>query len=119
MKHVLGKSFADTIKGIESYRQDMFRACAKFTTVYESGLGQMKVNLAKAEEEAKALRAIALKKKSKWLASAKYKDKIKGYLEVIDSVRQDHRQPEEAAGHDQDLRSSLGHEELPGASGWR
>lgn len=86
LKEVLDKSFVATIKGIESYRQDMFRACAKFTTVYENGLGQMKADLAKAEDEAKALRAIALKKKAKWLASAKYKDKIKGYLEVIDSV---------------------------------
>jgi len=86
MKQVLDKSFGETIKGIESYRQDMFRACAKFTTVYESGLGQMMANLAKAEEEAKSLRAIAVKKKAKWLASAKYKDKIRGYLEVIDSV---------------------------------
>ena len=88
LKEVLDKSFVSTIKGIESFRQDIFRACGKFTTVYENGFGQMKVDLAKAEEEAKALRAIAMKKKAKWLASTKYKDKIKGYLEVIDSVDQ-------------------------------
>ena len=88
LKEVFDKSFVSTIKGIESSRQDIFRACAKFTTVYENGFGQMRADLAKAEEEAKALRAIAMKKKAKWLASTKYKDKIKGYLEVIDSVDQ-------------------------------
>ena len=35
---------------------------------------------------AKKVRAVAEKKKSKWLASPKYKAKIKGYLETIDDI---------------------------------
>ncbi len=86
LKDVVDKSFLSTLKGIEDFRQDLFKACAKFGSVYADGFGVIKADLAKAEESAKTLRAIAVKKKSKWLASAKYKDKIKGYLEVIDSV---------------------------------
>ena len=86
LKDVVDKSFLSTLKGIEDFRQDLFKACTKFGNVYADGFGVIKADLAKAEESAKTLRAIAVKKKSKWLASAKYKDKIKGYLEVIDSV---------------------------------
>lgn len=86
LKDVVDKSFLSTLKGIEDFRQDLFKACTKFGNVYANGFDVIKADLAKAEESAKALRAIAMKKKSKWLASAKYKDKIKGYLEVIDSV---------------------------------
>lgn len=86
LKDVVDKSFLSTLKGIEDFRQDLFKVCTKFGNVYADGFGVIKADLAKAEESAKTLRAIAVKKKSKWLASAKYKDKIKGYLEVIDSV---------------------------------
>lgn len=86
LKDVVDKSFLSTLKGIEDFRQDLFKACAKFGSVYADGFGVIKADLAKAEESAKTLRAIAVKKKSKWLASAKYKDKIRNYLEIIDSV---------------------------------
>ncbi|MFG6413697.1 hypothetical protein ACG02S_07270 [Roseateles sp. DC23W] len=86
LKDVFDPSMASTIKGIETFRQDLYKACEKFSAIYDVSIGKIKTDLATAEQEAKNLRAIALKKKSKWLASKKYKDKIKGYLDVIDSV---------------------------------
>jgi DNA-binding transcriptional regulator GbsR (MarR family) len=88
LKDIADSSMVSTIKGIETFRQSLFKACDKFSEIYDAGIGQIKKDLDTAEEQCAALRAIANKKKSKWLASAKYKDKIKGYLEVIDSVEQ-------------------------------
>ena len=86
LKDVFEPSLASTIKGIETFRQDIHKACDRYCAVYDASIGKIKTDLATAEQEAKNLRAIALKKKSKWLVSKKYKDKINGYLEVIDSV---------------------------------
>jgi hypothetical protein len=86
LSEVLDPELAKLVKGIEQWKKDMLALSSKYSKEYETGIKAISADLAAASAEAKRLRAVADKKKSKWLASAKYKAKIKGYLDVIDDL---------------------------------
>jgi hypothetical protein len=86
MKDIMDSELATLGKGLESWRKTLLGHCEKASSAFEDGIAALRKQLADAAAENKKLRAIAEKKKSKWLASKEYKAKIKGYLEVIDDI---------------------------------
>ena len=86
LSEVIDPELAKLVKGLDQWKKDMQVVAAKFGKDYESGVKGIETDIAAAAAEAKKVRAVAEKKKSKWLASPKYKAKIKGYLETIDDI---------------------------------
>jgi len=86
LSEVIDPELAKLIKGVDSWKKDMTAVAAKYEKSFSAGMAVISKDLSAAEAEAKKLRGVANKKLKKWLASAKYKAKIKGYLDVIDDI---------------------------------
>jgi len=86
LKELMDPELGKLIKGVEEWRKSMHTMAAKYGNQFSAGMKDISDDLAAAATEVQNLRTIANKKKSKWLASSKYKAKIKGYLEVIDDL---------------------------------
>lgn len=86
VKEVLDSELAGMIKGMDQWRKDLIQHSNKASTVCAAGVKEIKANVDLASAESKKLRGICDKKKAKWLASAKYKAKIKDYLTMIDQI---------------------------------
>ena len=86
LSEVLDPELAKLVKGVDDWRKDMLAVAEKNEAALKKGLAAIGADLETAAAEAKKLRGVADKKKAKWLASAKYKAKIAGYLAVIDDL---------------------------------
>ncbi|MGE5115492.1 MAG: hypothetical protein ACM3N6_03255 [Betaproteobacteria bacterium] len=86
LSEVIDSELATLVKGIDQWKKDLMTLAVKFGKDFDNGIKAIGTDLDAAAAEAKKLRAVADKKKSKWLASPKYKAKIKGYLAVIDDI---------------------------------
>jgi hypothetical protein len=86
LSEVIDPELAKLVKGLDDWKKDMLALATKYGKDFSDGTKAIGADLAAASVEATKLRAVANKKKSKWLASAKYKAKIKGYLDVIDDL---------------------------------
>ena len=86
LKDLMDSELAGLMKGLDDWRKNIKTQMEKAQGNFTQGVAALRANVDSAGAEAKRLRGIADKKKAKWLVSSKYKAKIKGYLEVIDSV---------------------------------
>lgn len=88
LKELMDPELGKLIKGVDEWRKRLQTLSTQYGGAFSAGIKGIKDDLAAAKAEVANLRAIANKKKSKWLASSKYKAKIKGYLETIDAVEE-------------------------------
>lgn len=86
LSEVMDAEVGTLVKGIDQWRREMHAVASKYGAVFDAGRKAIEADLALVAAETKKLRAVADKKKAKWLVSPKYKAKIKGYLAVIDDI---------------------------------
>jgi hypothetical protein len=86
LSEVIDPGLAKLIKGVDDWRKNMLSVSSKYTKTFDQGIAAINADLSSASVQVKNLRAIANKKKKKWLVSPKYKAKIKGYIKAIDDI---------------------------------
>ncbi|MEO6410884.1 MAG: hypothetical protein ABIO45_19320 [Burkholderiaceae bacterium] len=86
LKEVMDPQLGKLVAGLESWRKDMVLQARAAATDFQAGVGALSTQLATAKSETATLRKTVEKKKARLLVSAKYKTKVKGYLEAIDAI---------------------------------
>ncbi len=86
LKQVVDPELLKLIAGLESWRKDMADRAGKASDEFKVGAATLAAQLAAAKMQNDALKKVVEKKKGKLLASAKYKTKMRGYLESIGAV---------------------------------
>ena len=86
LKEVMDPGLAKLVAGLEGWRKDLADRAGKAGDDFKVGTATLAAQLAGAKMQADALKKVVEKKKGKLLASAKYKTKMRGYLESIAAV---------------------------------
>jgi len=86
LNEIMDNNIAATIKGINQWKQDLKAKINDLNAALKASQDPVVASLKEATAQVAQLTALAEKKKAKWLKSAKYKDKIKIYLSVLDGI---------------------------------
>lgn len=86
LKDVMDPGLATLIKGIGTAKDDVKNMITGLNSNLKVRVDAVLATITGAEAKAAALKAAAAKKKDKLFKSAKYKEKIKGYLAALDAI---------------------------------
>jgi hypothetical protein len=86
LKEIMDPSIGNFVKGIIQWKGDLKQAIAGMNTAMGTSKAELLNTIISAGTQSMQLKALAEKKKDKLFKSAKYKDKLKGYLAALDTV---------------------------------